>query len=68
MKTYALTLVALAAGICFGMCVGELALAERRIDVLEVKRWMLMYVVAFSIAVTEIIINNRRSGDGNDDG
>lgn len=62
MKTYALTLIALTAGICFGICVGELALAERRIDVLEVKRWMVTYVVVFSIVVAGIIIRGISGG------
>ena len=67
MKTYALTLIALTAGICFGICVGELSLAERRIDVLEVKRWMIFHAVVVVWMVTEIIIRGlTRNGDDDD--
>jgi hypothetical protein len=46
MKTiFALTVAGIGSGVCFGLCVGQLSLAERKIDRLYVSEGLVFYGV-----------------------
>ncbi len=70
MKTiFALTVAALGSGVCWGICLGELGLAERRIDRLFVYEGLVWYGTLALLAVGGVIFEGfslLSRGDGDE--